>query len=158
MYYHRILFVSDSLIACQSTVSETLGLIGRFVPLRNTLDSDALKETIKGISACFSSTTDFVVRSVYLFRLHLNADGSFTTQLIEPAAVALANLCLGDRTLAIQEPDLLAALYDTVRIKQEEVHFTIGDALSTVAGGWSSLSAADPLIVLKGTQCFTNQL
>jgi proteasome component ECM29 len=65
--------------------------------------------------------------------------------VVEAAAVALGNLALGNRRLSTDK-DLLEGFYSTVKIKQEEVHFTIGEALSCVCGGWASDSAVDQLL------------
>lgn len=104
--------------------AEALGQIGRFAPL--PVQSAVVEEVINGISK------------------HV-ATAGVPADAVEVFVVALANLALGDRSLASNSA-LLDVFYSTSKLKQEEVHFTIGDALSCVGVGWSSTASADPLI------------
>lgn len=66
------------------------------------------------------------------------------TKLQEQAIVILSHLCLGDAALCQTVLDLyfsLATLYS----KQIETHFTVGEAIATVVGGWGSASVGQYL-------------
>lgn len=69
---------------------------------------------------------------------------------IEPAVVALANICLSpfarNGTILNSSVQLLLGLFKRPR---EETHFTIGEALSVVASGWNSTASKDPLVEVR---------
>jgi proteasome component ECM29 len=104
--------------------AEAIGQIGRFAPL--PVDASVVDEIISNIAK------------------HIGTAG-VSTEAIETFSVALANLTLGDRTLAGNQK-LLEAIYSTNKVKQEELHFTVGDALSCIGAGWLSSASADSLL------------
>lgn len=61
------------------------------------------------------------------------------------AAYCVGNLCLGDRKL-IADESVLKGLLATFVVKNEEAHFSIGEALSMVAYGWHAAVTADTMI------------
>lgn len=93
---------------------ESFEYIVRYNPL-----SSILKE--KNISRIFEDIRKY---------LH-STDHTF----VESAAYAFASIFLRDRTL-ITDEDILNIVYETYKIKKEEIHFTIGETLSIIGYGW----------------------
>lgn len=118
----------------QLTVTQSVGLIARFSPL--LLDEAVTVGSVRPL------TKITVIQNI----IDLLKDAS-ETNVIECCVEALANVCLGDRTLQVLSlvADALLQLY---RVKQEEVHFAVGEALSVVAFGWESTAASDPIAIL----------
>eukprot|EP01114_Cavostelium_apophysatum_P005403 TRINITY_DN1633_c0_g5_i1.p1 TRINITY_DN1633_c0_g5~~TRINITY_DN1633_c0_g5_i1.p1 ORF type:complete len:992 (-),score=360.72 TRINITY_DN1633_c0_g5_i1:43-3018(-) len=67
------------------------------------------------------------------------------SKLVERVAIALGNLSLGENSDAVKR-DILKSLFSVGTNASEEVHFTVGEALSCVGLGWRSKAAADPTV------------
>lgn len=65
--------------------------------------------------------------------------------IVIQAAYCIGNLCLGDRALIADEA-VLKGLLATFVVKNEEAHFSIGEALSMVAYGWYASITTDTTV------------
>jgi proteasome component ECM29 len=74
---------------------------------------------------------------------------SHDVSVVITAAYSIANMCLGDRSLASSNKAVIDGLLATFKVKGEESHFSIGEALSNVIAGWTSASSTDTLVVSK---------
>eukprot|EP01119_Soliformovum_irregulare_P015728 TRINITY_DN4466_c0_g1_i1.p1 TRINITY_DN4466_c0_g1~~TRINITY_DN4466_c0_g1_i1.p1 ORF type:complete len:1775 (+),score=639.94 TRINITY_DN4466_c0_g1_i1:70-5394(+) len=119
---------------------QAVGNIGRYAALPIP-DGDKLetKEKTKKLEA-----VEGLTKRVLVQRLVEQLSNS-QAKIVETAAIALGHLSLGDRD-AVFLPELLDGLYSTGINKNEEIHFTVGEALSCVGGGWNSDAAYDPVM------------
>lgn len=105
---------------------ESIGFIGRWsnaiADIKTSGNEESLLESVLSIL----SSHDFAV--------------------VIGAAYCIGNLCLGDRNL-IAKDKVLSGLLSTFVVKNEEAHFSIGEALSMVAYGWHAPVSTDTSVI-----------
>lgn len=118
-----------------------LGIIGRYSPLPLP-EGPAEGQSATGEG---DATAPKVLTKGDLVKKLTTLLGSTTeAKLIEKLALALGYLCVGEPGIA-HKTDILNALYGLDKTKSEEIHFSVGEALSCVASGAASAAAKDPL-------------
>lgn len=143
-----------------------LGIIGRYSPLPLP-EGPAEGQSATGEG---DATAPKVLTKGDLVKKLTTLLGSTTeAKLIEKLALALGYMCVGEPGIAHKVPispplpgltrltthdrpkslrtqtDILNALYGLDKTKSEEIHFSVGEALSCVASGAASAAAKDPL-------------
>lgn len=146
-----------------------LGIIGRYTPLPLP-EGSAEGQSATGEG---DATAPKVLTKGDLVKKLTTLLGSTTeAKLIEKLALALGYMCVGEPGIAHKVPispsplagarptpqdsrppqippdtqtDILNALYGLDKTKSEEIHFSVGEALSCVASGAASAAAKDPL-------------
>lgn len=105
---------------------ESIGLIGRWSNAVASVKSEANQETLLQSVLSLLTSHDFTI--------------------VITTAYCVGNLCLGDRKL-IADENVLKSLLATFVVKNEEAHFSIGEALSMVAYGWFAPVSTDSMVV-----------
>jgi proteasome component ECM29 len=120
-----------------SAAIQAVGYVGRYSPLFIS-DGESIAEEQRPKQVL---SKDNFTKRIVVYRL-LKSLASPESRIIERAATALANLNLGERHGCFEE-DSITGLYSVGKLKNEEVHFTVGEALSCIGAGWESTAAKD---------------
>jgi hypothetical protein len=139
-----------------------IGVIGRYSPL--PLPDDP--PTVAGGQSDVAATPEVLTKGVLVKKLTTLLGATTEARLIEKLALALGYMCVGEPGIAYKvfivvcasaqpvrvahacicgQTDILNALYALDKTKSEEIHFSVGEALSCVASGAASSAAKDPL-------------
>lgn len=117
--------------------SQGIGWIGRYSSLPFS------KEKVEEDPSAPISTPEQLKLIHFVRKLTTKLD-STDSKVIERTAIALVNLCLGDNQFPFYK-EILEALFSTAKQKNEEIHFTVGEALSCLGSGWKSGASVDPI-------------
>lgn len=122
---------ASTLLLVYSAVS-AVGELGRYVPLPLPVSSSSAAESA-------SSDGKANPRSAVVAQLSDIVKKGKDAKLQETTIGILAHLTLGDPSLC---PEIMELYYSlaTLFSKQIETHFTVGEAIATVIGGWGSAS------------------
>jgi len=128
---------ADSHVDLRAASALALSVVGVRAPLPASLAGQALTALLAQLGSKHGS-------------LHSSSQESSSSSgndaLVEQVAGALALLCLGDPHNGELRSRVLAGLCEqTARCKREQVHFSVGEALSVVGAGWQSTAARDPM-------------
>lgn len=121
---------SSSIVAASC---QAIGWIGRYLSLPLS------KEKLEGSNVATSSDQ---LKLIHLVHKLITKLDSTESKVVEKSALGLVNLTLGDKEFPFQT-EIIEALFSTAKCKSEEIHFTVGEALSCIGSGWKSGALTD---------------
>ncbi|XP_058950151.2 proteasome adapter and scaffold protein ECM29 isoform X1 [Pocillopora verrucosa] len=145
----KLLNSRNALISCSAC--HAIGEIGRNGPLPLPAGLEKMEQDVATGPA---ATEDHVSKLTVVEKLLDTLENSKENKVKEHAAHALGFLMVGDENFPHHEK-LIDGLCEAAKIRQVEVQFTIGEALSCAGAGRTSQVARDPWVVeqLASTAC-----